>query len=114
MGRPIDAKILLDSLRQMANFTSTCVLSATEQQSDLTMRTAETLLEAAASERAAMEATAKQLHENAMQSIAVSTRLAEASANRFEALEARVVMLERELARTRPARASGDDEGSGP
>jgi hypothetical protein len=86
-----------------------------EMQSNFTAKSVDALLEAIRAERDARESTARQLHENHMQTSAMSARLAEASADRFDALEARIVSLERELARLRPANADASaDEGSGP
>jgi hypothetical protein len=75
MGHPIDARVLLDALKQMAGFTKTCVLSAVEQQTDLTMKVTDLV---------------RADRENAI-------RIAEATANRFERIEARIATLERAL-----------------
>ena len=111
MGRPIDGRTLISALRQVADL----IRMTTERQSDLTMRTAETSLKAVETERDAMLATAKQLHENTMALSEVNVRLAHAAGDRFEALEARLCAVESDLARLRAANAgASEDVGSGP
>ena len=43
MRQPIDGKILLSALKQMADFTSQVVLSSMDKQTDFSMKTAERL-----------------------------------------------------------------------
>jgi siderophore synthetase component len=109
MGGPISGRILIDSLRQMARFTSTCVLTAAERQADLTTR----LMDLVRAESDARQEQLQQLQENAMRAMQASTRLAEATATRFEALETRIVAFERALGWRKPADI-GDDDASGP
>lgn len=112
---PATIKMLLDAARQMANFMGQVGRMTAEQQSDFTTKAVGLAAEAIKGERDAMEATARQLHENAMQAAAAGTRLAEAAANRFEALEARIGTLERALGRSKlPENGAGDDAGGGP
>lgn len=99
---PATIKMLLDAARQMANF-----------QSDLTMRTAETLTEAIVKGRATgqeqMLEMARQLHDNAM-------RMSNVVATRLEAVEERLLAIEAYLGGKPAPRASGagDDAGGGP
>ena len=89
---PATIKMLLDAAKQIAEHTA--------QIGRMSLKTTEALsvatIGAIHDQHDAMQAS-EQLHENAMQSIAVSTRLAEAAANRFETLEARIGALERKL-----------------
>jgi hypothetical protein len=119
MGRRIDARILIDSLKQMAQFTKTIVLSAMKQQADAASETTDFLTDTIIKGREAdQERTlelAKQLHGTSLEAIQATTRLAQGIANRFEAAERRLDAIERELARSRSTNAAaGDAAGSGP
>jgi hypothetical protein len=82
-GQPIDARILLDALKQMARFTQTTVLSATERSTDFLT---DAVVKGREADQERTLALAKQLNENAM-------RLSDAVADRFEALERRVAAI---------------------
>jgi hypothetical protein len=118
-GQPIDARILLDALKQMAQFTRDAVLSAMKQQAGVTTETAEFLTDAIIKGREAdqerMLEVAKQQHGTALEAMRATTRLAAGVADRFEAAEKRISTLERELTLLQSASASADaDVGGGP
>jgi hypothetical protein len=96
---PVSGRMLIGALRQMAAFTETAILSATERTADLLTDTVMKGREASAQQ---LIATAKELHDNAM-------ALNAAVADRFEAAEKRLAALERAL-----GRGAGDDAGGGP
>lgn len=100
---PVDGRILLSSLRQMAEFASTCAMTAAERT--LTVVKDERL--ARQDEALAM---AKQLGEEITRGLHVNARLAEATADAFAAFDARIKRLEAvtlELLRERAERNGG-------
>jgi hypothetical protein len=118
-GQPVDARILIDALKQVAGFTREIVLSSMKQQADVTSETADFLTDAIIKGREAdQERTlelAQQLHGTSLEAMQATTRLAEGIANRFEAAERRIGALERELTLLKSTNAgAGADAGSGP
>jgi hypothetical protein len=97
MRQPIDGKILVAALRQMADFTTRCVLSASEKQVDLTVKLAETVTKGREAGFGQLLESTKLTHESIMQGLERITRLASATADSFEALDRRLRALEAEL-----------------
>jgi hypothetical protein len=93
-GQPIDARTLIDAIVQMAGFTKTMILTAAERTAELL---AEKTVNGLESERDALVATAKQLHENHMAMSDMNVRMAKAANDRFERIEARLAEIERAL-----------------
>ncbi len=84
---PVDGRILLSSLRQMAIFASTCATTAAERT-----------LTVVKDERVARQdeafAMAKQLGEEITRGLHVNAKMAEATADAFAAFDARIKQLE--------------------
>ena len=115
MRLPIDGRVLLNAIRQMAEFTSTAILASLDKGTDFSAKTAGRLADEIVAVRKDGVELSKQLHANTMRGFEQIAQLASASADRFEALEARIGALERALGQRKPADVGiGDDARGGP
>jgi hypothetical protein len=98
MRHPIDGRVLVYALKQMADFVSKAILVSMEKQTDFNSKTTQTLVNEIGDARKDGIELNQQLHANIMQGLEQITRLASASADSFEAFDRRIRALEAELA----------------
>lgn len=103
-GQPVDGRVLIDALKQMADFTGNAILISTEKQTDFNLKTSQMLTDGIGNARQDGLELGKQLHTNMMAGFEQIAQLASVSADRFEALERQVRALEAELAALKQAR----------